>query len=110
MKPNSVPKRKRPTDRYKLKNCPTCDKEHRKKGPYCSQACANSDREVSDNVRDNMRKVAHEFRQTPEGIAQMKMIANTVYKADEYAVGIPDVRTLDDYDEFLRDYQNGENW
>jgi hypothetical protein len=26
---------------YKLKECPSCGAEHRKRGPYCSRSCGN---------------------------------------------------------------------
>jgi hypothetical protein len=31
----------RNSDRYKTKICPTCGKEHKKRGPYCSRSCGN---------------------------------------------------------------------
>lgn len=91
---------------YKEKQCPTCGTKHRKKGPYCSQGCANSDREVSDNVRENMRKVSMEYKATPEGIANMKLM-NKGLTADEFAVNIPDMPP--DLDIF-EDYERGEKW
>jgi hypothetical protein len=27
---------------YRQKTCPTCDKLHKKRGPYCSRSCGNS--------------------------------------------------------------------
>jgi hypothetical protein len=78
---------------YRLKKCPECDKEHRKKGIFCSQACSNSHREVSDKVRENMRKVAEDYQKTPEAIAQTKMI-NSPLSTEDYAVNIPDFPDL----------------
>lgn len=82
-------------DRYKEKVCGNtkCGKTHKKRGPYCSQACSNSARIVSDNVRENMRKVGAEYKQSPEGIANSLMVQNPV-KAEDFAIDIP---TLDHY-------------
>jgi hypothetical protein len=80
---------------YKQKDCPQCGVTHRKRGPYCSQSCANKDRIVSDKVRDNMRKVVEEYRKTPEGIAAGKLI-NSDIAPEDYAVDIPDFPDLPD--------------
>jgi hypothetical protein len=78
---------------YRLKKCPECQKEHRKKGQYCSQACSNSHREVSDKVRENMRKVATEYQKTPEAIAKNKMI-NSPLSTEDYSIEIPTFHDL----------------
>jgi hypothetical protein len=84
-------------DRLNWKNlnyiCPECKKEHRKRGPFCSQSCHNSHREVSDKVRENMRKVSEDYHRTPEAIAAKKMI-NSPLSSDEYGVNIPDFPEL----------------
>jgi hypothetical protein len=80
---------------YKLKNCPECKKEHRKQGKFCSQACSNSHREVSDKVRENMRKVAEDYQRTPEAIARNKMI-NSPLSSEDYAVNIPEIHDIPD--------------
>lgn len=36
---------------YKLKTCPVCSIEHRKRGPYCSRSHAAQDRTVSDETK-----------------------------------------------------------
>ena len=45
---------------YKLKTCPVCGIEHRKRGPYCSRSHALSDRVVSketvEKIRESHRK------------------------------------------------------
>lgn len=100
------------SDRYKEKNCKFCDKLHRKRGPYCSQSCASTDREPTDTMREAMRKVAIDYNRTPEAIAKQKQI-NTPLAAmtvDEFAVNIPNVTDLSDYSEFLDGYERGENW
>lgn len=78
---------------YKLKTCRNCKKEHRKRGPFCSQACSNSHREVSDNVRENMRKVANEHNASPEGLATSKLMSNGL-SAEDYSVEIPEFPEL----------------
>ena len=92
---------------YRLKNCKHCNKEHRKRGPYCSQSCANRDRpEYSQKVSDNMRQVAIEFNRTPEGIAQQKLF-NSGLVSDDFAVDIP---TLDPDLADYKDYNKAEDW
>lgn len=56
-----------------------------------------------------MRKVSYEYKLTPEGVAQNKMINGTVFKAEDFAIDIPVQRSLDDYDIF-DGYDLGENW
>jgi len=100
------------SDRYKEKNCKFCNKLHRKRGIYCSQSCASTDREPTDTMREAMRKVAIDYNRTPEAIAKQKQI-NTPLAAmtvDEFAVDIPDIKDLSDYSEFLDGYERGERW
>ena len=79
---------------YRLKQCPQCQKEHRKRGPYCCQGCHNSHREVSDKVRENMRKVSEDYHRTPEAIGARKLI-NSPLSAEDYAVDIPYIPDID---------------
>ena len=92
---------------YKEKSCKHCQKLHRKRGPYCSQSCANYDRpEYSQKVSDNMRKVATEYNRTPEAIAQQKLL-HTGITIEDFAVDIPDLDPdLSDYN----DYNKAERW
>jgi hypothetical protein len=78
---------------YKLKACPNCKKEHRKKGQFCSQACSNSHREVSDKVKENIRKVAENNNRTPEGIAASKLMHNGL-TAEDYSIELPTFHDL----------------
>jgi hypothetical protein len=78
---------------YRLKQCPQCNKDHRKRGPYCSQSCSNSHREVSDKVRENMRKVANEHNATPEGRAT-SILASNGLSAEDYTIEIPEFPDL----------------
>ena len=44
---------------YRLKECPTCGAEHRKRGPYCSRSCGNHrtyTQEQKEAKRVGMRK------------------------------------------------------
>jgi len=100
------------TDRYKEKNCKFCSKTHKKRGLYCCQGCANSDREVSDKVRDNMRSVAIDYNRTPEAAVKRNQL-NTPLAAmtvEDFAVDIPEIKDLSDYSEFLDGYEKGESW
>jgi hypothetical protein len=92
---------------YRIKNCKHCNKEHKKRGPYCSQSCANRNRpEYSQKVSDNMRKVAAEYNKTPEAIAQQKMLSTGI-TIEDFAVDIPTLSPdISDYD----DYERGEDW
>ena len=94
--------------KYKEKECKFCSIKHRKKGPYCSQSCANRDRpEYSQKVADTMRKVAIEYNKTPEAIAQQKLL-HTGISIDDFAVDIPEIKDLRDYD--LDGYAHAEDW
>lgn len=102
------------------KKCPRCDRTHQKKGTFCSRTCANV-RVHSEEDKEKRRKKLLEYHQTPEGAAtrekasKFAMALNTGQEYDgvsveEFDVNIPDIRTLDDYSEFLEGYQKGENW
>jgi len=86
---------------YREKKCKLCEKRHRKRGPYCSQSCASTDREPTLRMREAMREVATEYNKTPEAIAK-QAIFNTPLRtllADDYWVDIPN---LDDDDDGYR--------
>lgn len=90
---------------YRLKTCPNCDKEHRKRGPFCSQGCHNSYREVSDKVRENARRMGANTAGDPALIASGRMLGTgNMISADEYGVNIPDIIDLPE------GYDRGENW
>ena len=96
---------------YKLKNCRLCGKEHRRRGPYCGQSCASTDREPTDAMREAMRRVATEYSKTPEAIAKQKQLNTSLatMTVDEFAVDIPTIIDLRDYDD-LDGYDRAENW
>ena len=94
---------------YKIKKCPACNKEHRKRGLFCGQSCANADRPATDNMRSAMRKVAVDYNRTPEAIAKQKMLNTSLatMTVEDFAVDIPDLPPdLSDWSE----YDRGENW
>jgi len=97
---------------YKLKNCKFCNKEHRKRGPYCSQSCASTDREPTEAMREAMRKVAIDYNRTPEAIAKQKQLNTPLASmtVEDFAVDIPDVRDLSDYDDFLQGFDKADKW
>jgi len=65
---------------YKEKECLECKKVHRKRGPFCSQACSNTHREVKVTTRIKLSNVAKEYKQTPEGIASSKKLVRDAEK------------------------------
>ena len=94
---------------YKLKTCPTCNKDHRKRGLFCSQSCSSTNRPATDNMRNAMRKVAIEYNRTPEAIAKQKMIGTPLatMTVDEFAVNVPDLPPdLSEWSE----YTKAEDW
>lgn len=95
---------------YKEKECPACATLHRKRGLYCCQSCANTERVTTEDTKDKLRVAAYEYLQTPEGIANSKLINNpNRVTIDEFAVEVPDINrydSLDDYSEWSR----SEDW
>jgi len=88
---------------YKEKNCKYCNKLHRKKGPYCSQSCANHDREPTERMREAMREVAVEYNRTPEAIAQQKLL-HTGATIDDFYIELPE------FPELPEGYDHAEKW
>lgn len=110
---------------YRKKICPVCGKEHRNQKTYCSGACRNAGRGVTQRQRDNMREVSNEYHDTPEGIAHLKLRGKTFKKnqkleqenkplieqnAEDYAIEIPTVTDIHDYDDFLTNFDKAEKW
>jgi hypothetical protein len=83
---------------YKLKNCPQCNKEHRKKGPYCSQGCHNSHREVSDKQREQGHKLGELTKENagaPDKIATGHLLKQgLITPAEDFAIQIPELHDL----------------
>jgi hypothetical protein len=61
--------------RYKVKECPTCKILHKGRGLFCSIGCANKSRDVTDETREKLRKSSTAYVQTPEGIANLKVLS-----------------------------------
>lgn len=105
-------------ERYRAKDCPTCGKTHKKRGPYCSRSCGAS-RVHSDEDKKKRSVKLKEYYNTPEGIATRKMSSEvmaaknagkeaSMILADDFAVDIPDVSDLDDFN--LEGYDRAEKW
>jgi uncharacterized Zn finger protein (UPF0148 family) len=94
---------------YREKTCPSCGVTHRKRGNFCGISCANREREVSDNTREGMRRVAEEYNKTPEALAKQAMIQTSLrdLTADDFAVDIP---YIPDDDDLPPGYERGEHW
>lgn len=91
---------------YRLKNCPKCGVEHRRRGPFCSQSCANQ-REASEEKKETISATVKEYAKTPEGIATAAMVSRQnikraednakrkkgeyVLEEDDWYVDIPDL-------------------
>jgi len=59
-----------------------------------------------------MRKVAIEYNRTPEAIAKQKQINTSLASmtVEDFAVNIPDIKTLDDYNDYIEGYTKAEKW
>ena len=92
---------------YRLKNCPVCDKEHRKEGIYCCRAHYKIGVVGYKHTEETKQKISEtrfEYLQTDEGIAHKnRFIANKeAIEAGEKSLGIEDymldIPTYDDLD------------
>lgn len=92
---------------YRLKTCPQCGKEHRRRGPHCSKSCSNAHRIITDETRLKMSQSRYEYAETPEGIAHYKMSANAekarangenYLTQEDYLIDIPTYDDLDNED------------
>ena len=103
---------------YRLKECPNCGLNHRKKGLYCSQSCANESRTLTDATKAKISKSVNEYNQTPEGLATARKNAERMASMnkgldydgvtiEDFAVDIP---TILDFDDLPPGYDHGENW
>ena len=103
---------------YKAKNCPRCGVEHKKRGPYCSRSCGNV-REHSEEDKKIRSEKLKEYHLTPEGVATQKKMAGIftalnkgqeiqIISQEDWAVDIPDIKDLSDYD--LDGFDRAEKW
>lgn len=101
-----------------VKTCPRCNKQHSKRGPYCSRSCGNV-REHTDEDKAVRSQKLTEYHLTPEGAAtrekssRMMSAKNTGKEWEEvgvedFAVDIPDVTDyVADYDDT---WSRAEKW
>ena len=105
---------------YKIKECPNCGLEHRKKGQYCCQSCANESRTLTAATKAKISQSINEYNQTPEGLASARKNAERMalmnkglesnqVTIEDFAVDIPDIRGLEDYDG-LEGYDRADRW
>ena len=99
---------------YREKECPTFGTKHRKKGLFCSRSCGNG-REFTEEDKKHRRIKSNEYLQTPEGVATLKKIS-AIKKGEiqgvpeeDWAVDIPEIKDIRDYDLF-DNYDRGEKW
>ena len=65
---------------YKLKECPTCGAEHRRRGPFCSRSCASRARvhsqetktKIADSNREHMASESPSAEKSKWIITQQK--------------------------------------
>jgi hypothetical protein len=103
-------------NQYRLKQCPVCNSDHRKKGAYCSQSCANSNQKKTPEHIKKIKKSIAEYQSSPEGVAnaQRQSLRASAMRAGEelpvtiedFAVDIPELREAPDLD----GYDKAENW
>lgn len=102
-----------------LKNCPRCNKQHKKRGPYCSASCGNV-RVHSEEDKEKRRIAARRYFETPEGQATSKKISRktslvnkglpfTEVGMEDFLVDIPQ---LPDFDTIIRytEWDQIDNW
>ena len=59
-----------------------------------------------------MRKVAIDYNRTPEAIAKQKQLNTSLASmtVEDFAVDIPEVRDLSDYDDYLQGFDRADKW
>lgn len=96
---------------YREKECQTCGVKHRKRGKYCSQSCASKAYRHSDETKEKLSKAMVEEMKKPERIAQAKMLKQgTLGSSEDFAVEIPDIKDLSDYNDYLNGFDKAEDW
>jgi len=78
-----------------VKTCPRCNKEHNKRGPYCSSSCGNVRVHTEEDKAIRSRKRLEWF-DTPEGVATKSKLSRTALKTKAKQMGIQVVED-DDY-------------
>ena len=92
------------------KNCGNCGNIFKtRRGVYCSVACANADRDISNETKDKLRVKSREYLLTPEGVANRNLAGPNQITIEDFAVDIPEIKDLRDYDG-LDGYARAEDW
>ena len=97
---------------YREKVCPKCGVKHRRRGPFCSKTCAYTGTTRPEESKQKMSIAKHKFyNESLEGprVAAL-MSSNGLPASEDFAIDIPDIRTLDDYSDILGDFEKGEKW
>ncbi len=99
---------------YRLKKCPNCGTDHRKRGLFCGQSCANASRVITDDTKKKMAKSNAEYNNTPEGLANARMAA---LRNTSMAQGLPPPVTVEefcvdlpDFPELPEGYDHASDW
>jgi hypothetical protein len=104
----------------KEKICPRCQTKHKKRGPYCSRSCGNV-RVHSEQDKKIRSEKLNAYYQTPEGAATRAKQSSVLTKInlglesthvsqEEFAVDIPSIPTLDDYEDLLDGFDQASDW
>lgn len=81
-----------------MKVCPVCQKEHKKRGKFCSQSCGNS-RPQSEELKAQKAEKLKAYHATPEGAATRSIASDfatrlnknrALERAGEYVLSDPD--------------------
>jgi hypothetical protein len=88
MKTRDIEKKPKYYKRYKDHPCPYCKKIHKSMGPYCSQSCANANREFTEQMRLKRSDRIKKYLRSPEGIVY-KRVCFLGIKAEDYYIEIP---------------------
>lgn len=102
------------------KECEKCGKEFEtKNGRFCSISCSKS-RTHTEEDKEVRRKKLEEYHQTPEGAATRELASRTTtarltgleqpVDSEDFAVNIPTLHELSDFDEFFEGFDKGESW
>ena len=92
------------------KNCENCGNIFKtRRGVYCSVACSNAARDISNETKDKLRVKSREYLLTPEGVANRNLAGPNQITIEDFAVDIPEIKDLRDYDG-LDGYARAEDW
>ena len=98
---------------YAKKNCPTCQKEHRGRGRFCSQSCAsiknNTGRELAAETKQKIAQKVSEYFRTPEGIATSHMVTRQNTKRHEVNQKIKDGHYILEPEDYYLDVWSDDN-